>query len=212
MTAVTKGLAVRWLLLAAVAGLIVWIVVASQRSDDDSLLFAPKPSNIDVGTPELVALKQGSRIEDCPAPQTTDGPLPSQTLACLGGGREVDLSTLQGPLVINFWSSACEPCRHEMPALQEYYEKYGDQVPIIGIDYQDTYPGVALKQAIKRGVTYPLLADPGGDLQGTDLTVQAQPQFYFLSADGELSTQAGGIDSVDDAVEMVREHLGIELS
>ena len=47
----------------------------------------------------------------CPAASTSDGGLPARSLPCLGGGRRVDLSTLKGPLVINFWNAACAPCR-----------------------------------------------------------------------------------------------------
>lgn len=206
----SRSLVIRWLLLAAVVAAIVAIILVSRR--DDSLIAPPNPSDIDVATPEMVALKAGSAIEDCPAPQTTDGALPELTLPCLGGGREVDLSTLEGPLVINLWWQGCVPCAKEMPVLQEFHERFGDRVPIIGIDHQDTYPGVALKQVIRRGVTYPQLADPDGDVQGTSLTVTNYPQFYFLSADGELSTAKGGIDSLDQMLAMVRDHLGIELS
>ena len=54
-----------------------------------------------------------------------------------------------------------------MPALQEFYETYGDQVDVVGIDYQDTQPRAALELAAV-GVTYPLVADPGGDINAAD--------------------------------------------
>ena len=197
---------------AVVASLLAAGLSASLAGCDAArVVKAPDMSDIDVGTPELVAKKRGSGIEDCPGPQVADGVLPKMTLQCLGGGTPTDLSTLEGPLVINFWSSACKPCRKEMPALQEFHERYGDRVPIIGIDTTDSYPGVALDKAKRYGVTYPLLADPGSELQGTDLTVTGLPQFYFLAADGELTTTKGGLDDVDQVVEMVEQQLGIDL-
>ena len=175
-------------------------------------LVAPQPSKVDVATPQMVAAKAKSAIPDCPKPETTGGGLPKRTVKCLGGGRSVDLSTLKGPLIINFWQAGCIPCRKEMPVLAAFYKQYGDQVPLLGVDSTDVYPGVALDKAIKWGVTYPLLADPGSDLQGTSLTVSGFPTFYFLSADGKLSGPVpGGLDSIAQVKALVLKQLGIHL-
>ena len=171
------------------------------------------PSKVNVATPEMVAMKAKSAIVDCPKPQTRGSSvLPKVTLKCLGGGTSVDLSTLKGPLVINLWYAGCVPCRQEMPALAAFYKQYGAQVPILGIASTDVYPGVALRKAIKWGVTFPLVADPGGDLQGTSMTIHNYPSFFFLSADGKLTGPVvGGLDSVDEVKAMVEKQLGITL-
>lgn len=180
--------------------------------DGTPKIAAPDESNVQVDTPAYRTLKSDAGIQDCPAPATSKGGLPAVSLPCLGGGTRVDLSTLKGPLIVNFWGSDCAPCRKEMPALQQFHEKYGDQVPILGIDIEDTYPGVALKQAVRRGVTYPLVADPGGKTQETALRIVGKPSFFFLSADGTLSKPvAGGLDSVDEVVAMVDQQLGMHL-
>jgi thiol-disulfide isomerase/thioredoxin len=172
----------------------------------------PNESNVEVDTPAYRVLKAKAGIPDCPAPQTAGGGLPKRSLPCLGGGRRVDLSTLRGPLVLNFWYGACGPCQQEMPALAAFYKKYGDRVPVLGVDSTDTQPGYALKQARRFGVTYPLVADPGGDLQGSDLTVRGYPTFFFLSADGTLSKPVpGGLHSVAEVKALVQQKLGIAL-
>jgi thiol-disulfide isomerase/thioredoxin len=152
----------------------------------------PGRSDINVGTPDLAQIKASGHIEGCPAGQTTDGGLPDQTLPCLGGGSSVDLSTLKGPVVLNLWASTCGPCREEMPALEQFHQKWGAQYPIIGIDSQDTIPKIALQTAIAYQATYPLVADPGGDLQGTSLTVHGYPTTYLLTADGKVKFVASG--------------------
>lgn len=169
------------------------------------------PSKVDVATPDMVAMKAKSQIQDCPKAQAAGGVLPKVTLKCLGGGTSVDLSTLKGPLVINFWQAGCIPCRQEMPALEKFYQQYGAQVPVLGVDTTDVLPGVALKDAIKRGVTYPLVADPGGDLQGTKLHIQGPPSFWLLSADGTLSYHAGGYTTPAQIKALVEDKLGISL-
>lgn len=172
---------------------------------------APNQSNVKVDTPAYRALKAKAGIRDCPAPATSDGGLPHASLPCLGGGRRVDLATLKGPLVLNFWYAACAPCRKEMPALAAFYDRYGDRVPVLGIDSTDTMPGAALELARRSGVTYPLVADPGGDLQGTDLSVRGHPWFFFLTAEGTITSESGGKTSEAEIVAMVEKHLGLDL-
>src|SRR5271154_988504 len=50
-------------------------------------------------------------------------------------GQTFDLSALRGKVVvINFWATWCEPCRHEMPALDAFYRQYHTKgVEMIGI-------------------------------------------------------------------------------
>jgi thiol-disulfide isomerase/thioredoxin len=173
----------------------------------------PGKTDVDVDTAELRHIKDQARIEDC-APGPGSGKLPELTLPCLGGGPSVDLSTLRGPMVINTWSSNCTPCRTEMPALQEFYAEYGDQVAVLGIDFLDVQPDAALALARDTGARYPSLADPEGLLLEQDEVriINANPQFLLLDADGEVAhQQAGGLDSVDEILEMVNEHLGLDL-
>lgn len=177
-------------------------------------LTPPPPSQIKLDAPDMVAMKAKSDIQDCPKPETASGSgaLPKIVIKCLGGGRDVDLSTLKGPLVLNFWWNGCVPCQKEMPALAAFYKQYGHQVPILGVDSTDVYPGVALRKAIKWGVTFPLVGDPGGDLQGSTLSIHNYPSFFFLSADGTLTGPVvGGLDSVAEVKAMVEKQLGITL-
>ncbi len=172
---------------------------------------APPPAKVDVATPAMVAEKKAAGIEDCPASLTTIGPLPKLTLQCLGGGTSVNLGNLSGPLIINFWQAACTPCRKEMPALQAFHEQY-PQIPLIGIDVNDFYVELALKQAIARGVKYPLLADPDFSVQGTDISVTKLPTFYFLTGDGKLvGPVLGGLDTVEQVKSLVEAKLGVTL-
>ena len=175
-------------------------------------LTPPREKDFPVDTPELVGLKQAAGVEACPAPQTVNGGLPQVVLPCLGGGQSVDLSTLKGPLMINVWSSACAPCRKEMPALGDFHRQYGDQVPILGIDLEDTYPGVALKQAGRRKATYPQVFDFNGKIQETALNVPGLPTFWFLAADGTFTSSRGGVETLDQIITMVNKHLGMSLS
>ncbi|CAN5295976.1 MAG: TlpA family protein disulfide reductase [Nocardioides sp.] len=171
------------------------------------------PNNdLDVATPELVQSKADLGIEPCPQAQTADGGLPEITLRCFGGGRDVDLSTLEGPTILNFWQAYCGPCREEMPALQEFHERYADQVQIIGVDYADTQVVGAMQLAGRTGATYPMLADPIAELADTGIGFMGGlPYFVFLRADGSYSKTVGGVQDLADLVELAEEQLGLQL-
>ncbi|MEX0427905.1 TlpA family protein disulfide reductase [Nocardioides sp. DS6] len=195
----------RRVLVAAVVALL-----ALSGCSAKDVVKAPS-ADIDVATPDMVAMKAKSDIEPCPAPETKDGGLPAKTVRCLGGGRSVDLSTLKGPLVLNFWNSPCVECQKESPALAKFYRDYGRRIPVLGVDAVDGYPGIALRKAIGWGITYPIVADPLGDLQGTKLSVRGVPTFFFLHADGSLTAEAGGKKNEAQIVAMVEKQFGIQL-
>jgi thiol-disulfide isomerase/thioredoxin len=175
----------------------------------DAEVSAPGESKVDVDTPELRELKAQAGIEDC-AEGPGGGELPALTLPCLGGGPDVDLSTLRGPMMVNLWGSYCGPCRTEMPVLQEFHQKYGDRVSVLGLDLADKYPGAALELAEATGATYPSLADPGGELLG-ELRVAGLPSFIWVREDGSYTQSAGGFTSLDDVVRATNQHLGTDL-
>jgi len=190
-----------------------FVAVALLLGGCSSDVPAPGAAQVDVDTPELREIKQSAGIEDC-QPGSAEGGLPAVTLPCLGGGPEVDLATLEGPMIINLWQAFCGPCRKEMPALQEFHETYGEQVPVLGIDSTDMQPQAALEFAKKVGVTYPLLADPGGDLSGEDPfpLIRGYPYLAIIDADGAIAYQQfGGVDSYDDLVDLVDDSLGTAL-
>lgn len=199
------------LLLAALAGCGAESSAGGGQSGAP-LAGEPSSSKVNVATAEMVAAKKASDVEACQAGPVSDGGLPALELPCLGGGESVDLASFEGPLVINLFQGFCAPCKEEMPALQSFYQTYGDEVPVIGIDVMDTVPGVALEEAISRGVTFPMYADPGGELQGGPLTARAVPATYVLSSSGEVELlQMGGMTSATQVKELVEEKLGITL-
>jgi thiol-disulfide isomerase/thioredoxin len=178
----------------------------------------PGAPDVRVDTPALRKVKARIGMEDCPtgtASEVVEKGLPAVTVPCLGGGREVDLSTLRGPLVINLWQAFCQPCRKEMPALESFHQQYGDRVAVLGIDINDVHPDAALALAEDTSATYPSVADPGGDLLGHEAFAVARrglPAFVFVAQDGTVAGVAsGGVESSAEVVELVEEHLGVRL-
>ncbi|WP_376796994.1 TlpA family protein disulfide reductase [Thermogemmatispora sp.] len=114
-------------------------------------------------------------------------PAPDFTLPVYGGsgGPTVSLKALRGhPVVINFWSESCDPCRREVPLLQRTYEQYGARgtFVLLGINQADPKEDIAsFGRAFK--VTYPLLFDAGGTVNAA-YRVTAIPTTYFIDRQG----------------------------
>jgi thiol-disulfide isomerase/thioredoxin len=184
--------------------------------DSGTLPKPPGEAKVDVDTPALRAIRADAGIEPCRpgSGSPVDGGLPDVTLPCLGGGADVDVAGLRGPVVVNLWASWCAPCRQEMPVYQQFHERYGDRVGVVGIDYNDVQPKAALELARSTGVTYPLLADPGSSLEGTDTfpTIPGLPWIVLVDAGGKVvHRQPVEITSVEQLVGLVNEHLGTDL-
>lgn len=180
--------------------------------DGGSPVQTPDDIEVEVDTPALRQQKAEAGIDDC-RPGPGGGALPELTLPCLGGGPDVGLHDLKGPLLINIWWSGCGPCRREMPAIQAFYEQHGDRVDVLGVDVE-TYPGAAIGFAETVGATYPQLADPGAFIfDQADLRVaQVFPQSLVVDADGEVARiEAVEFTSVDEVEQFVEDSLGVTL-
>jgi len=180
---------------------------------EDSYAFDAKQAPVQVDSLELRQQKSAAGIADCPqssADAVVEGGLPDITLPCLGGGRDVRLAGLRGtPMVLNFWAQTCGPCRTESPLFQQLHEAAGEEVAMVGVDWQDSRPGYALAFADELGLTYPQIADPEAATRAP-LRVTGLPLTLFVTADGRIShTEYGAIDSADELASMVDSYLDV---
>ena len=120
----TRRAAPLTLVLALVVLALAAAACGSTTPERATYTFDPGKSPVRVDTPELRALKAKADIAPCPASSVgtegSPGSLPDLTLPCLGGGRDVDLAGLRGPLLLNFWSQTCGPCQQESPLLEKF--------------------------------------------------------------------------------------------
>lgn len=206
----------RRVLASALAGVLWALVACAPTVDGDGALAPTSTPRIDVDTPTLRAMKKKAGVAPCPAvtPAPVEGGLPDLTLPCFGGGREVNLSGLRGPLVINLWANWCGPCRKEMPVIQAFHERYGDRVAVIGIDYTDVQTELAMRLVQDTGVTYPLLADTQGELDRREPFpgLATLPFWAFVDEKGVVRAQVfRQVDSEPELVGLVEQHLGVTL-
>lgn len=64
-------------------------------------------------------------------------------------------------IVLNFWYLECAPCKSEFPAIQQVYEKYGDDVIVLAMNPVNTDAEAIAALQKELGLTFPMtLCDP----------------------------------------------------
>lgn len=119
---------------------------------------SPPPNVTDTaGTPQIttalptVDAGQVDSAPSCAPFAATGGALP-----CLGPGPGVDLSRITGPTVVSVWASWCEPCREELPVLQQYADAGGS---VLGVAVASE-PTDAAALLADLQVDFPSVQDP----------------------------------------------------
>jgi len=116
-------------------------------------------------------------------------PLPTVTLSD-AAGNDVSTSQLTGqPLVINVWSTTCEPCRRELPAFAAVHQEFGDQVRFVAVNSGDS-ADEARAFAEEYGVNYESLSDRNGEFLA-NLGITGLPYTLFIASDGTIVAQKG---------------------
>ena len=110
------------------------------------------------------------------------------------------------PALINYWFSNCQPCKREMPALQDAFAKYGTQVNFVGINTQDSAE-IAASFIEDLGIDYEILRDPNGESVVAN-GVSTFPTTFFVNAAGTIIKQVAGELTAEDIASALRE-LGI---
>jgi len=80
---------------------------------------------------------------------------PEFTLPALDGGVVSSSSLVGKPVVLNFWATWCEPCRHELPVLNELARDSRIQVIAIALDEEGEKS--VRPFAEKHGLSYTIL-------------------------------------------------------
>jgi thiol-disulfide isomerase/thioredoxin len=181
---VRKRLLISSLAIAAVASLVIGYAISDRGSAGDSSTTAPvvkidKDHQLDQPTLNTNAPVEGT-------------PLPRVDVRTESGDAFSTGDLLGQPLVINYWSSTCLPCKKELPDFVTAHDQFGDHVRFVGIDAYAPSPA-EIQFAKDRGVDYELLYDGDGRF-ATAAGLSTQPVTLFVSADGTIVKQTGQID------------------
>jgi len=139
---------------------------------------------------DLTAARAAAALTACPA--ATGGvvkQLEGIEADCLGDGSKVDvgLALAGAPVLVNVWASWCEPCRTELPVLQQYAAQPG-AVRVLGVQVQSPAKD-GLNLLTELGVHLPSIYDGNGGTGPvrTALKVPSSlPASYLVTADGQV--------------------------
>lgn len=126
-------------------------------------------------------------------------------------GQEHSLVDYRGRVVLlNFWATWCAPCRLEMPAIQERYERYGaNELAVLAVNFDEPQSQV-VAFGEELGLSFPLLLDPGGEVQRM-YRIRGYPTSVFVDEEGIVRVVHIGIMTEDQLDEALQE-LGIGAS
>ncbi len=99
---------------------------------------------------------------------------------------ELETVAWKGITLVNFWTTWCQPCRREMPALQEAQDRLGaDGLRVIGVTRETVELETVKTHLADVGVTYTILKLDG--LHEKEwLHVGVVPTSFLINADGKL--------------------------
>ena len=107
-------------------------------------------------------------------------------------GKTWRLAALQGRAVLlNFLASWCEPCRAEMPTLQQLADLYGeDQLLVLALNFKES-AATATRFARTTGLRLPVLLDPVGAIARA-CGVKVFPSTLLIAPDGQARQRVRG--------------------
>lgn len=136
--------------------------------------------------PEQADIPQTEKVNKAPDFTVTDQ-----------NGQAVNLSDFnEKPVIVNFWATWCGPCKSEMPAFENLYKRYKDDVDIMMVNMtDDTHDTVErVKQFVSQnGFTFPVYFDTKADAANT-YRVMSIPMTLFIDKNGNIvNTHTGAM-------------------
>ena len=134
------------------------------------------------------------------------GELAPDFLARSLDGSPWSLSQYRGKLILlNFWATWCEPCRKELPDLEQLHQMYSHQgLAVIGVSGEN--PDDVRKFLSTEGITFPALHDQENRLHDR-YHVNSIPTTYVIGRDGTLLKRIEGYASTQALTAAVKTYI-----
>ncbi len=144
---------------------------------------------------------------------------PAFSLPSLSGAATISLDAYHGrPVIINFWTTWCGVCVHELPLFEKFYAQYHDQVGFIAVCSGKTEQEA--KELIKKnGITFPVAYDAGRKIAGIyqpprprdTRRIIAFPFTVFVNKDGTVVyARIGAFVTIDKLITLLQQ-AGIQI-
>jgi peroxiredoxin len=117
-------------------------------------------------------------------------------------GKQVKLEDYKGKKVmLNFWATWCPPCKAEMPAMQQLYEKSGSSYEIlaINIDPENDVGGFVNEYEL----TFPILLDKTGAVN-SEYGIISIPTTFLIDENGKMQKKHIGMMTLEQMEEFMK--------
>lgn len=123
---------------------------------------------------------------------SSSGMVPPEFDARTPRGRRISLASLRGNVVlISFWATWCRECRSEMPAFERLHREFADHgLSVLGVNFRENTHTIQ-QYANDLNLTFPILADPAGDIQAL-YGVIGLPTTFLIGRKGQTVAFAVG--------------------
>jgi thiol-disulfide isomerase/thioredoxin len=115
----------------------------------------------------------------------------------------VDIEKFSGKVVlVDYWSTTCDPWQAELPRLKEIYNKYHSKgFEIIGVSL-DSEKGDVTKFVQSSSIPWPIAFEPGGldSAPALQYGILALPTQFLVDGDGQVVSRTIHISQLEDEV------------
>jgi peroxiredoxin len=113
-------------------------------------------------------------------------------------------------VLINFWTTWCPPCKEEMPALQEVYERFQSQgFLVLGVNWTAVDdPDLVPTYVEELGLSFPILLDKESYVSEELYRLLGLPTSVFVGRDGivnEVYIGALELDNLENKIQSMLE-------
>ena len=136
-------------------------------------------------------------------------------LPAVDGETTVSTEELKGKVVIvDLWGTWCPPCRKEIPHFVKLMENYGDDLAIVGVNFENGQTEEEKRALVngfiaENGVTYPCVLVTES-LEAQVPNIEGYPTTIFIGKDGKVRLKVVGYHSYDKLDAIIRELMSEE--
>ncbi len=147
------------------------------------------------------ALALGLKLAPQIFPVEVGSTAPAFTASDLKSGQTVSLADYKGQVVLlNVWATWCEPCKIEMPSMEQLEKEMGPQgLKIVAVSIDEGGADVVRQFARDYGLTFRILHDQSGRIQRIYQTTGV-PESFVINRQGKIVKKVIGAADWDATV------------
>ncbi len=106
--------------------------------------------------------------------------------------------------LVNYWAEWCQPCRVEVPELNELAAEHADQLTVLAVNFDNEQGPELLAQLQKIGIQFPSLALDPRAKWGLERP-NVLPETLIINSEGELVQRLIGPQTLESLMAFIAE-------